>query len=87
MSGTLDPEMTTVAVMDWFGSWKNSTNQSLIIGNVGSAANNVIKFVMPKLRFKKVGDSDRNGIAVADIQFDLEETTSDDEVALYFLPS
>jgi hypothetical protein len=59
----------------------------LIIGNVGSASGNVIKFVMPKLRFKKVSDGDRNGIAVADIQFDLEETSADDEVTLYFLPS
>lgn len=87
MSGTINPEMSLVATKDWFGTWKNSTNQSLIIGNVGTAAGNVIKFLMPKLRFKKVTDADRNGIAVAEVQFDLEETSADDEVTLYFLPS
>jgi len=85
MAGTLDPEMTTVAVKDWFGTWKNSTNQSLIIGNVGSAANNIFKFVMPKLRFKKVTDADKSGLSIVNIDFDLEETTYDDELTLYFL--
>jgi hypothetical protein len=85
ISGTLDPEMTAVATMDWFGTWLGSTNKSLIIGNVGSGSNNILKFVIPKLRFKKVGDTDRNGLAVADLQFDLEETTADDELTLYFL--
>jgi hypothetical protein len=77
--------MTTVAVKDWFGTWKNSTNQSLIIGNVGSAANNIFKFVMPKLRFKKVTDADKSGLSIVNIDFDLEETTYDDELTLYFL--
>jgi hypothetical protein len=85
MSGTLNPEMTTVAAKDWFGLWKASTQQSLIIGNVGSGANNIFKFVIPKIRFKKVGDSDRNGLSVADLQYDLEETSADDELTLYFL--
>jgi hypothetical protein len=85
MSGTIDPEMTTVAAKDWFGIWKNSTNQSMIIGNIGASATNIIKFIMPKLRFKKVNDADRNGIAVAEIQYDLEETVADDEISLYFL--
>jgi len=87
ISGTMNPEMTTVAAKDWFGTWRASTQQSLIIGNVGSGAGNVIKFSIPKLRLKKVGDTDRNGLAVADLQFDLEETTADDEMTLYFLPS
>lgn len=87
MSGTFSPEMTTVAIKDWFGVWKASTAQSLIIGNIGTGAGNVLKFVMPKLRFKKVGDSDRNGIAIADLSFDLEETSADDEMTLYFLPA
>lgn len=87
LSGTLNPEMTTVAVKDWFGIWKASTNIPLIIGNIGTGAGNVIKFVIPKLRLKKVGDTDKNGIAVADLQFDLEETSVDDEVTLYFLPA
>ena len=79
--------MTTVATKDWFGIWKASTNMSLIVGNVGTGAGNVIKFVVPKLRLKKVGDTDKNGIAFADLQFDLEETATDDEVTLYFLPA
>ena len=54
---------------------------------MGSGAGNVIKFVMPKARFKKVTDADRNGIAVADVAFDLEETSADDEVTIYFLPA
>jgi hypothetical protein len=85
LSGRLDAEMTTVAAKDWFGIWRNSTNQSLILGNVGAGANNILKFVMPKLRFKKVSDTDQNGIANVGIDFDLEETTVDDEVTLYFL--
>jgi hypothetical protein len=85
MSGTLNPEMTTVAAKDWFGLWKASTQQSLIIGNVGSGANNIYKFVIPTIRFKKVSDAERNGLAVADLQFDLEETSADDELTLYFL--
>lgn len=87
MSGTIDPEMELVATKDWFSLWTASTNQSLIIGNVGTGTGNVVKFVMPKLRFKKVSDADRNGIAVADIAFDLEETSVDDELTLYFLPA
>jgi hypothetical protein len=87
LSGTIGMEMTTLATKDWFGAWKNSTNIPIIIGNVSGGSGNVIKFLMPKARIKKLTDTDRNGIAALDMQFDLEETATDDEVTIYFLPS
>jgi hypothetical protein len=85
MSGNLDIEMTTVATKDWFGLWKASTNLPLIIGNIGSGSNNIIKFVMPKLRITKLAEQDQAGIDNAAMSFVLEETATDDELSLYFL--
>lgn len=87
ITGTVQMEMTTLATKNWFSAWKDSTQIPIIIGNVGTGSGNVIKLVMPKARIKKLTDTDKNGIAMLDMSFDLEETTTDDEVTLYFLPS
>lgn len=84
-NGTIDPEMTLVATHDWIGKWASSGDEgALTVGSVGSVAGNKIKITAPKIAYTNVGDADREGLAVADLGFQLVETNGNDELAIEF---
>ncbi len=83
-NGTFDPEMVTVAAYDWYGKWKAGTTGALNVGSVGATQYNKFKITAPKLLPRKVSDSDREGIVVAENAFQLAMDSGDDEIVILF---
>ncbi len=84
VTGKFDPEMATVAAHDFFGLWKAGTSAALVIGPVGATQYNRWKITAPKLVYTKVGDAEREGLAVADTAFQLAMSSGDDEMVIEF---
>jgi len=84
VTGSMNPEMTTVADMDWFGRWKAGISGALSVGNIGSTQYNRFKITAPRIMATKVSDEDKEGQAVAGHTFDAGEDTGDDEVRIEF---
>ena len=86
-TGTLNPEMTLVASYDFIGKWKAGNQAALAIGPVTPPSGNYNKFniTAPKCVYTKVGESDRNGVMVADLSYKLIMNTGDDEFQLQFI--
>ena len=85
-SGKFDPELTTVALHDWYGKWKAGTSGALNIGNIGSTQYNRYKITAPKVVYNQVADAEREGVAVADCSFELVKNSDagDDELVIEF---
>jgi hypothetical protein len=83
-NGSFDPEMVTVATHDFYGRWRAGTTGALVIGDVGATQYNRVKITAPKLQYRKVSDSDRGGIAIADTSFLLAASAGDDEIKITF---
>lgn len=83
-NGKLDPEMTTVAVYDWYGKWLAGTSGALNIGTIGGTQYNKYKITAPVVLPRKVSDADREGIAIAEMDFQLAMSSGDDELVLEF---
>ena len=81
--GKFDPEMTTVATYDWYGKWKSGAAATLTIGPIGPQYNR-ITITQSKVMARKVGDSDRSGIAAVDFEFQSAATVGDDEISILF---
>lgn len=82
--GKVDPEMTLVAGYDWYGKWKSGALAGLNIGPVGGIAFNKFGFTAPKCSYKKVGEGERSGNIIANVDFALSMNTGDDELVLTF---
>jgi hypothetical protein len=84
-SGSFDPEMTLVASKDWYGLWKGGTSGALNIGAVGATQYNKIQIAAPKAVFTKVGEGEREGLELANCDFQLAMSSGDDEISIKFL--
>lgn len=82
--GKFDPEMVTVATHDWYGRWKAGTTGALSLGAIGSAQYNRVKVTAPKLAYAKVQEGDREGLELANTDFQLAMNTGDDEIVIEF---
>lgn len=84
-TGHFDPEMELVADHDWYGHWKAGTSGELSVGAVGADQYNKVKFTAPTVVNTKVGESEREGLEIADTTFQLAMGTGDDELVIEFL--
>jgi hypothetical protein len=82
--GKFDPEMELVATHDWYGRWKAGTTGALNIGAIGATQYNKIKITAPKLAYVKVSEGDREGLELANTDFQLAMNTGDDEIVIEF---
>lgn len=88
-SGSIDPEATKISGgHDWYGIMTANTTGILectVTGGAG-AAGNKFKIVAPNTQYSGVSQSDRNGIAVnqVDLSFN-ESSTGDDDIVILAL--
>lgn len=66
--GTFDPELELVAAHDWYGRWLAGTTGVLTWRHTGTAGN-ICVFNVPVCQYIKVSDGDRDGIALAPVEF------------------
>ena len=78
---TFDPEMATVAAHDFFGRWRSGVTGALSTV-IGATAGNIVTISAPAVRYTKVSDSDRNGIAISSIDAALVLSSGDDEYSI-----
>lgn len=83
-NGKINPEMTSVGTHDWYGKWVSGTTGALNIGDIGTTQYNKVKITSPKVAYTKISDADREGLAVADTNFELAMDTGDDEIEIIF---
>lgn len=82
--GKFDPEMELIATHDWYGRWKDGTAGALNIGAIGASQYNKVQITAPKLAYTKVNEGDREGLELANTDFQLAMNTGDDEIAIKF---
>jgi len=72
ITGSFDPLMPKVADHDVFGKWFDGTELELSFV-LGALTGNKIEFYAPRCQYIAVDDSDRDGIAAAGINFQLND--------------
>lgn len=77
-----DPEAVSVATYDIHGKWRSGAKGALAIGPVGSTDYNRFSIAAPKCVYTKVGEGDRTGIYIYDVQATLARDSGDDEFVL-----
>jgi hypothetical protein len=82
--GNFDPEMTLIAEHAWYDLWKAGTLGVLSIGPVGVAQYNKFSIGAPGLAYTKVSEGEREGLEVANTDFQLSMGSGDDEVWIEF---
>ncbi|MBX3435549.1 MAG: hypothetical protein KF847_19705 [Pirellulales bacterium] len=82
--GSVNPEEKLVATRDIYGDWLAMTERSLLF-QVGNT-NNQIVVAVPKWQARNVQESERNGLVVADIEWQANRSASagDDEITFTF---
>lgn len=63
---TVNPEFDLVANFDFYGRLKGETLHQSIL-DIGSAAGNRFKIIVPQTQVRAVGSSERNGVSVVDL--------------------
>lgn len=81
--GTIDPEMTLVAVQDWIDQWEAGTLRAINFAR--GAAGNIVTVNVPRARYIEPGFDDRDGIRTLSLGFKAEEDTSlNNELSIAF---
>lgn len=83
-SGSFDPEMTVVATQDWYGLWKAGTSGALNVGAIGTSNFNKVQITAPTLVRTNVQEGDREGLELANTDFQLAIGSGDDEISIIF---
>jgi len=78
MSGSIDPEMVTVATHDYFGSLDANT-EGVTKFTVGSASGNKFIVIGAHSQFTGITPGERNGISIASIDLGFNESTLGDD--------
>jgi len=79
LTGSVDPEMVSIATKDFWTLFEDSTKVSMS-GTVGSTVGNIFDITIPEFQITNIGLGDRNGIRVYNIEF--LGTGDDSEIAL-----
>ncbi len=79
-SGTINPEMTLVATMDWHSLMLTPTLQELKVTLSDGASD--VTLTIPKAQITEIGHGDRNGLRTWDITFKPIRVSGDDEIQL-----
>ncbi len=81
-TGSIDPEVDTLANFNPWDYWKNAT-KAAITCSVGSVAGNQFDVSVPKAQFDDVKYNDRDGMVVYDLPFiPTINSAGDDEIAI-----
>jgi hypothetical protein len=80
-TGTIDPEEVLAATKNWWNEWTVGTTGAITTGTWGGAAENQFNLTIPKAAYRSVNRDNRDGIAIAPIDFDCRANTDagDDE--------
>ncbi|MBS0150452.1 MAG: hypothetical protein JSR31_05880 [Nitrospira sp.] len=83
--GSFDPEDELVATHDFYGRWLAGTTGALTWKHPGSAGN-ITTFTVPACQYMKMGEGDRNGIAILNADFLMARNSigGDDELSIAF---
>ena len=83
--GSFDPELELVAGHDWYGRWLAGTTGVLTWKHPGTAGN-ISTFSVPVCQYIKINDGDRDGVALAPVEFLMARSAvgGNDEVSLAF---
>ncbi len=83
--GSFDPELELVATHDWYGRWLAGTTGALTWKHPG-AAGNICTFSVPVCQYIKIGDGDRDGVALATVDFLMARnaTAGNDEISIAY---
>lgn len=85
ITGQADPEMLLAATHDFHSKWFAGTEMALNI-EWGSTAGNKFRLWAKRLQYRAIQDGDRDGIKIANTQFQLNKsTTGNDEFVLLIL--
>jgi len=83
-TGKVDPELETETTYPFLGNWLNGVAADISF-SFGSTQYNQVAVSIPNATTTQVGDSDREDLAVADLDFELNTAGSgDDEISLVF---
>jgi len=69
VTGSFDPEDTTVATQDWVGEWKAGTIKTIDVGPVGSTQYNKISIAATDVYYRDVAPGDRDEVLTKTIGF------------------
>lgn len=78
ISGSLNPEMVTVATYDFYSKFVGNTEIAIAL-SLGATTGNMFKFFAPKMQLTKIDDEDRDGMQLAKCSFDLNGTVNGDD--------
>ncbi len=82
-SGSLDPEVDTLANFNPWEKWKDAVSSALA-ATLGKEAGNRIEIYIPKATFGDMQYGDRDGIATYEINYGCVADVSDDELRLIY---
>lgn len=83
-AGTVDPEDTLIAAVNWYEVWEDGTKAPINTGTIGSTEGNRWRLQMPACVFRGIDEGEREGISVISINFGALETAGDDQLTLTF---
>lgn len=81
---TIDPEMVLVATKDFYGRL-HSASSGYWATKWGSTAGNILSIGSPRIYYEGVGEGDRTGLQIANLEFGLKAATvsgGDDELII-----
>lgn len=84
--GSFDPELETVATHDWYGRWIAGTTGALTWKHTGTAGN-ICTFSAPVCQYIKINDGDRDGVAIAPVEFLMARSAGggNDEISIVYV--
>lgn len=84
VQGSFNPQQTLVATKDFMTAFRNGTAEALDSGVVGTTAGNRVRFQMPKVYYRNITPSEREGVQAYDLAYGAAEDDGDDEVTITF---
>lgn len=84
VSGSFDPEDTSVAANDWIGDFTAGNNVVINTGVIGATAGNRYQVQFPVAYYRDVSPGDRDGVRTLEVSFGAVESSGDDEISIAF---
>lgn len=69
VTGSFDPEATSVATQDWVGDWQAGNTKAITTGAIGSSAGNICQLDVPEAWYSELAPGDRDGVRTREIGF------------------
>lgn len=83
--GSMDPEQTQIATIDFFANWTGET-EGILSWVLGAVAGNIVTFSAPKTQIVGIADGDRDAIRTEQLELAFNQLldVGDDEIQLVF---